>query len=49
MTACCLPQGRGEPVRLALAAAGEEWEEVPVDYAQMKQDLQAFAFGQAPR
>ena len=44
----CLP-GRGEPVRLALAALEVEWEECGVDYQQMKSDLEQFPFAQCPR
>ncbi len=44
----CLP-GRGEPIRLALAALNIEWEECGVDYPLMKSDLQQFPFAQCPR
>ncbi|PSC72458.1 flagellar associated isoform B [Micractinium conductrix] len=42
-------RGRAEPVRLALEAAGVEWEEVAVDYAEMKADLGKYPFAQCPR
>ena len=47
--AAAAPQGRGEPIRLALAAAGVEYQEQGVDYMSMKKDLENFPFGQAPR
>ncbi|KAL4422233.1 hypothetical protein ABPG77_009708 [Micractinium sp. CCAP 211/92] len=42
-------RGRGEPIRLALAALNIEWEECGVDYPLMKSDLQQFPFTQCPR
>lgn len=42
-------RGRGEPIKLALAAKDVDFEVVPVDYNNMKQDLQSFPFAQAPR
>lgn len=43
-------RGRAEPVRLALAAAGESWNETVVDYAEMKgkAGTAEFPFGQVP-
>ena len=41
--------GRAEPLRLALAAKGVEYEDVAVDYAEMKSDRGAYAFAQCPR
>lgn len=42
-------RGRGEVIRLALHHAGVEYEELSVDRAQMKTNLDAFPFGQVPR
>lgn len=42
-------RGRGEVIRLALHHLGVEYEELAVDRAQMKTDLDAFPFGQVPR
>ena len=42
-------RGRGEVIRLALHQAGVDYEELSVDRAQMKTDLDAFPFGQVPR
>lgn len=43
------PAGRGEPIRLALAAAGVDFEFEVVDKAAMKADAEHYPFGQAPR
>lgn len=42
-------RGRGEVIRLALHHTGVEYEELSVDRAQMKTNLDAFPFGQVPR
>ncbi|KAI3428024.1 hypothetical protein D9Q98_006410 [Chlorella vulgaris] len=42
-------RGRGEPIRVALAAKGVEFEHVDVDYAEMKSDLTKYKFNQCPR
>jgi hypothetical protein len=43
--------GAAEHIRLALAAAGVEFDFVPVDRGQLanKQDLDKYKFGQVPR
>ena len=43
------PAGRAEPIKIALAAKGVEFDVKPVDYQQMKSDLQQFPFAQVPR
>ena len=40
--------GRGEYLKLALAAADVDFDVQPVDYATMKKDTVAFPFGQCP-
>lgn len=45
----CASAGRAEPLRMALAAAGVEFEFEVVDPEQMKSDLQGFNFTQVPR
>lgn len=45
----CDSAGRAEPLRMALAAAGVEFEFEVVDPEQMKSDLQGFHFAQVPR
>lgn len=42
-------RGRAEPIRLALEHLGIQYEEVTVDYAEMKKDLVKYPFGQCPR
>ncbi|KAL4858591.1 Glutathione S-transferase P [Chlorella vulgaris] len=42
-------RGRGEPIRVALAAKGVEFEHAGVDYAEMKSDLTKYKFNQCPR
>jgi hypothetical protein len=42
-------QGRAEPLRMALAAAGVEFDFEVVDPEQLKSDLQGFHFAQVPR
>ncbi|KAL4425321.1 hypothetical protein ABPG75_009337 [Micractinium tetrahymenae] len=41
-------QGRAEPIRITLAAAGVEFEQQIVEGAEVKRDLGAFHFGQVP-
>lgn len=43
-------RGRAEPIRLALSLAGQSWNEVEVDEAEMKAKAgsEAFPFGQCP-
>lgn len=41
--------GRGEYIKLALAAAEVDFDVEPVDYATMKKDIVAYPFGQCPR
>ena len=41
------PRGRAEVIRLALELRGVQYEEQVVDYAAMKQDQDAFPFGQS--
>lgn len=41
-------RGRGEVIRLALSAAGVDFDEKLVDYAAMKSDLKSYPFGQCP-
>ncbi len=41
--------GRAEIIKLALAAAGVEFEFEPVKYEEMKKDLAHYKFGQVPR
>lgn len=49
----CLPlpscSGRAEPIRMALAAAGVDFECEVVDKAAIKSDAEHYPFGQAPR
>ncbi|GAB4819891.1 hypothetical protein N2152v2_006937 [Parachlorella kessleri] len=42
-------RGRAEPIKLALAAKGVEFEVQSVDYQAMKADLEKFPFAQVPR
>ncbi|KAL4420375.1 hypothetical protein ABPG77_002315 [Micractinium sp. CCAP 211/92] len=42
-------QGRAEPIRLALAAAGVDFEFEAVDKATIKSDPEHYPFGQSPR
>lgn len=42
-------QGRAEVLRLALAAAGVDFEFEEVDKEELKSNLQAFHFAQVPR
>jgi glutathione S-transferase len=42
-------RGRGEVIRLALELRGVQYAEQAPDYAAMKQDQDAFPFGQCPR
>ena len=44
-----LRAGRAEPLRMALAAAGVEFDFEEVDTQQLKSNVQAFHFGQVPR
>lgn len=44
-----LPIGRAEPIRLALAAAGVDFEFEAVDKATIKSDPEHYPFGQSPR
>ena len=45
----CLHAGRAEPVKLALAAKGIDFEVCDVDYAEMKADNVKYPFHQCPR
>ena len=43
------PAGFAEPIRLALAVAGIEFENAALDKDALKQDLEVYNFGQCPR
>ena len=43
------PSGRGEPIKLALAAKGIEFDVLTVDYPEMKADRSKYPFAQCPR
>ena len=42
-------KGRGELIRLTLAAKAVDFDEVVPDMAAVKQDLAGYPFGQVPR
>lgn len=48
-TSLSLYTGRGEPIRLTLAGKDIDFDDLPIDFAAMKQDKDAFPCGQAPR
>ena len=49
MCTISVSSGRGEPIRLILAAKGLEFVDMPIDFPAMKSDRDAFPCGQAPR
>lgn len=42
-------RGRGEPIKLALAAKGVDFDVAPVDYQEMKANIDLYPFAQCPR
>lgn len=49
LPALSIPSGRAEPIRLALAAAGVDFEFEVVNKAAMKGDAEHYPFYQVPR
>ena len=41
-------RGLAEMLRITLCFAGIEWQDEPIDYQSMKQDLDSFPFQQCP-